>query len=91
MVSLKLKMGGDDYATCAGDYMEYHETFQGKKVYYSEALHRIILNYNGTYQVTSYDYWPTFVKADKPMGGGFHMASRSEADIWKTVWGNYTV
>ena len=45
VISLRLKQNGDNYATCAGEYVEYPEMFQDKKVFYNEALHRIILNY----------------------------------------------
>ena len=59
-------------------------------MFYNEELNRIILNYEGAYQVASFDYWPTFLRAEKFMGSGFHIAE-PEYDIRKTVWANYTV
>ena len=36
IVELRLKSGGDDYATCAGVYKEYTEEFNGAKVFSNE-------------------------------------------------------
>ena len=36
IVELKLKSGGNNYATCAGVYKEYTEEFNGAKVFSNE-------------------------------------------------------
>ena len=58
IVELKLKNGGDDYATCAGVYKEYADEYSGTKIFSNSELHRVIMYYGDRYQVTSWDYYP---------------------------------
>ena len=48
-IELKLKNGGENYAACAGIYVEFTEKYQGLKVFFNKELHRVILFYDTKY------------------------------------------
>ena len=60
-------------------------------MFYSKELNRIIYNYDGSWKVTSFDYWPNIVSnPELRQGAGFHRAEPEE-DIQKTIWSHYTL
>ncbi len=89
IVELKLKPGGDDYATCAGVYNEYDDEFSGAKIFSNSELHRVILFYGDRFQVTSWDWYPDFMCNCKTMGAGFHGDLSGSSDIGSTIWKEY--
>ena len=91
IVELKLKPGGDDYAACAGVYKEYADEYSGAKIFSNSELHRVIMYYGTNYQVTSWDYYPSFMCNCKAMGGGFHGELTGSTDIGQTIWKNYDI
>ena len=91
VAALRSKPGVENYATCAGVYEEYPYIFQGKKVFYSKELNRVILNYEGCWKVTSFKYWPNIVSNPEMIqSDGFHRA-QPEDDLLKSVWDAYTI
>ena len=55
MIELKLKKGTEDTGRCAGIYAEFKDKLNGKKVYSSLELHRVILFDDGKYLIDSWD------------------------------------
>ena len=55
MIEIKLKAGAVDQNKCAGIYTEFKEKLNGKKMYSSIELHRVILFDDGKYIITSWD------------------------------------
>ena len=90
MIELVLKPGASNYAGCAGIYTEYKDSYGETQIYSNSTLTRVILFYAGNYQITSWVWYPNFMRGDE-MGGGFHASLTPASAIEDTIWLAYDV